>query len=60
MLLQIINWFSFIFNIGNYYAPLYDTLVEYRDYIEQLPLIDNPEIFGLHDNANIAFQVRIF
>lgn len=28
----------------------------YRDYIEGLPLNDNPEIFGLHDNANIKYQ----
>jgi len=39
---------------------MYDTLNEYRDYVDQLPLIDNPEIFGLHENANIAFQVRFF
>jgi len=39
---------------------MYDTLNEYRDYVDQLPLIDNPEIFGLHENANIAFQVRLF
>ena len=42
---------------GTYYAPILDTLVEYRDYIENLPIIDNPEIFGMHDSANIAFQV---
>jgi len=42
---------------GTYYAPMQDTLDEYKEYIEKLPLIDNPEIFGLHENANIAFQV---
>jgi len=44
-------------SIGIYYAPLYDKLQQYRDFIETLPLIDEPEIFGMHDNANIAFQV---
>ena len=44
---------------GIYYAPMYDQLQEYRDFIETLPLIDAPEIFGMHDNANIAFQVFI-
>ncbi len=42
---------------GIYYAPEFDTLSEYREYIDELPLIDEPEIFGLHDNANLAFQV---
>ena len=36
-----------------------DTLQEYRQYIENLPLSDDPEIFGMHENANIAFQVRL-
>jgi len=36
---------------------LFDKLQQYRDFIENLPLIDEPEIFGMHDNANIAFQV---
>lgn len=42
---------------GIYYAPDYPTLQEYRDYIETLPIVDEPEIFGMHENANIAFQV---
>uniref|UniRef100_A0A8C8RP36 Dynein axonemal heavy chain 6 n=1 Tax=Pelusios castaneus TaxID=367368 RepID=A0A8C8RP36_9SAUR len=29
----------------------------YLDYIENFPLIDDPEIFGMHENANLAFQV---
>ena len=45
---------------GIYYAPMYDTLQQYREFIEALPLIDEPEIFGMHDNANIAFEVGIF
>ena len=27
--------------------------------MESLPFNDEPEIFGMHENANIAFQVRI-
>lgn len=39
-----------------YYAPAADTIQAYRDYIEKLPFSDEPEIFGMHENANIAFQ----
>lgn len=41
---------------GIYFAPLADSLQEFKDYIEKLPLIDDPEIFGMHENANLAFQ----
>lgn len=27
---------------------------QYLDYIKTLPLNDDPELFGLHDNANIS------
>ncbi|KAJ8000573.1 hypothetical protein DPEC_G00181790 [Dallia pectoralis] len=41
---------------GVYYAPETDCLSDYKTYIESLPLIDGPEIFGMHENANLAFQ----
>ena len=28
----------------------------YQNYIESLPLTDEPEIFGMHENANLAFS----
>lgn len=28
----------------------------FRKYIEGLPLIDNPEVFGLHMNADLAYR----
>ena len=28
----------------------------YKNYIESLPLTDEPEIFGMHENANLAFS----
>lgn len=31
---------------------------EYMDYIRSLPINSNPEIFGLHDNANITFALN--
>ncbi|KAI8785418.1 Dynein heavy chain 6, axonemal, partial [Biomphalaria glabrata] len=41
-----------------YYPPLVKTLATVKAYIESLPLLDEPEIFGLHENANIAFQLN--
>ena len=36
-----------------YYALSDGKINVYREYIESLQLNDNPQIFGLHDNANI-------
>ena len=47
-----------LFPSGIYYAPLVETLNDYRQYIEELPQNDEPEIFGMHENANIAFQTQ--
>ncbi|XP_066430423.1 dynein axonemal heavy chain 6 isoform X2 [Eleutherodactylus coqui] len=41
---------------GIYFSPDADSLQSYKDYIENLPLTDDPEIFGMHENANLAFQ----
>lgn len=43
---------------GTYSTPESDELMEYKKYIESLPIIDDPEVFGMHENANLAFQVR--
>ncbi|KAH3860157.1 hypothetical protein DPMN_023048 [Dreissena polymorpha] len=43
---------------GTYFAPSMPKLEEVRQYIEGLPLIDDPEIFGMHTNANISFQTQ--
>ncbi|XP_031370421.1 dynein heavy chain 6, axonemal isoform X2 [Apis dorsata] len=43
---------------GKYYCPVYKTLQEYKDFIETFSIIDDPEIFGMHENANIAYQLR--
>lgn len=39
-----------------YFAPPNGNIDVYRNYIDQLPLQDSPEVFGLHENANIAYQ----
>ncbi|XP_070710496.1 dynein axonemal heavy chain 6 [Pempheris klunzingeri] len=41
---------------GIYYSPEADELEQYKKYIESLPIIDDPEVFGMHENANLAFQ----
>ncbi|CAK75138.1 unnamed protein product (macronuclear) [Paramecium tetraurelia] len=33
-------------------------LIKYHDVIKQLPDIDNPEVFGLHVNADITFRKK--
>lgn len=42
---------------GTYYCPRSEKLEDYRVYIESLPNVENPEVFGMHENANIAFEV---
>ena len=44
---------SFNFYKG-YSIPVYKTVKEYTDHIERLPLLDTPEIFGMHPNADIT------
>ncbi|XP_038615472.1 dynein heavy chain 6, axonemal [Tachyglossus aculeatus] len=41
---------------GIYFSPVADGIQEFKDYVENLPLIDDPEIFGMHENANLVFQ----
>ena len=43
---------------GIYYAPEEAPLPDLREYVAKLPLNDDPEIFGMHENANISFQYR--
>lgn len=44
---------------GNYYAPDGESdLLMLREYVRQLPIEDQPEVFGLHANAAITFQQK--
>ena len=43
---------------GIYYAPEAPYITDYREYIDGFPLTDDPEIFGMHDNANITYEVQ--
>ncbi|KAJ3092439.1 Dynein heavy chain 3, axonemal [Quaeritorhiza haematococci] len=42
---------------GTYYAPTKGTFSSYLTFIKSLPLIQHPEIYGLHENADIAKDI---
>lgn len=42
--------------LDTYYAPPDGSLKACQDYIEGLPLEEDPEVFGLHPNANRAYE----
>nr|CAI5822334.1 unnamed protein product [Callosobruchus analis] len=42
----------------NYKVPQTRNLCGYIDYINALPAADNPEVFGLHANADITYQIN--
>ena len=41
---------------GKYFIPDFTTLQEFKTFIDQLPATEDPEIFGLNQNANIIYQ----
>ncbi|KAK5669543.1 hypothetical protein QVD99_003934 [Batrachochytrium dendrobatidis] len=42
---------------GVYYAPAKGKYDQYLEYVRSLPLNQSPEIFGIHDNGDIARQL---
>jgi len=45
-------------SLGTYSSPEELELADVRQMIEAYPLEDEPEVFGLHSNANITFQMK--
>ncbi|CAM9277540.1 unnamed protein product [Ascophyllum nodosum] len=43
---------------GIYYAPNPGSFQAVSDYFSQLPVVDSPEIFGMHENANVTFNTN--
>lgn len=48
---------NFEFHKG-YRVPMSRNLNTYVDYINNLPTSDTPEVFGLHTNADITYQIN--
>jgi dynein heavy chain, axonemal len=42
---------------GQYYAPKHGPVESYLKYIQDLPFTERPEVFGLHDNADITSAI---
>jgi dynein heavy chain len=43
---------------GNYFAPPVGTMKSVIAYLEGLPTSDDPEVFGMHENANVTFNTN--
>ncbi|KAI8619311.1 dynein heavy chain and region D6 of dynein motor-domain-containing protein [Chytriomyces sp. MP71] len=43
---------------GVYYAPPDGDLSSFKAYIDSLPFNEEPSIFGMHENANISYQLQ--
>ncbi|XP_054991966.1 LOW QUALITY PROTEIN: dynein axonemal heavy chain 12 [Sorex araneus] len=43
---------------GNYFAPPQNTYEEYIEFIKKLPITQEPEIFGLHENVDISKDLQ--
>ncbi|KAI8925763.1 dynein heavy chain and region D6 of dynein motor-domain-containing protein [Entophlyctis helioformis] len=43
---------------GIYFAPPDGDMLSFKTYIESLPFTEEPSVFGMHENANISFQLQ--
>lgn len=53
---EIMNDSYRLSRLDGYYAPPEGPLQDVKDYVNSLPLDDEPEVFGLHSNANIVYE----
>lgn len=44
---------------GKYYAPPEGSYNATLGYFQSLPLQDDPEVFGMHENANVTFNMNL-
>ncbi|ORY38879.1 hypothetical protein BCR33DRAFT_853838 [Rhizoclosmatium globosum] len=43
---------------GIYFAPPDGDLNSFKNYIDSMPFTEEPSIFGMHENANISYQLQ--
>ncbi|KAJ3215607.1 Dynein heavy chain 6, axonemal [Dinochytrium kinnereticum] len=43
---------------GVYFAPSDGELSSFRTYIDSLPFTEEPSVFGMHENANVSYQLQ--
>ena len=43
---------------GTYKVPAMENIADCKNYIKSLPLVPRPEVFGLHDNADITSAIN--
>jgi dynein heavy chain len=43
---------------GIYYVPDVEDLNNVKKYIDSLPYTEDPSVFGMHENANISYQIQ--
>lgn len=41
-----------------YFVPNIGDSESYKTFIESFPMTDEPEVFGMHENANVAYQTQ--
>ena len=53
---EIINDKYLFSSSPTYIIPSYNTVENYIKYIDNLPLHEDPQVFGLNENANLTYQ----
>eukprot|EP00656_Telonema_subtile_P030870 TRINITY_DN3383_c0_g5_i1.p1 TRINITY_DN3383_c0_g5~~TRINITY_DN3383_c0_g5_i1.p1 ORF type:complete len:503 (+),score=72.41 TRINITY_DN3383_c0_g5_i1:24-1532(+) len=44
---------------GRYCAPDTGSLGNIREFLQDMSLVDDPEVFGMHENANLRYQLQV-
>eukprot|EP00455_Lapot_gusevi_P052777 TRINITY_DN8093_c0_g1_i2.p1 TRINITY_DN8093_c0_g1~~TRINITY_DN8093_c0_g1_i2.p1 ORF type:complete len:453 (-),score=85.01 TRINITY_DN8093_c0_g1_i2:317-1675(-) len=44
---------------GKYRAPPIGSITSFRTVLQDMSLIDDPEVFGMHENANLRYQLQV-